>query len=128
MMRPRRSQQKNRALVYWARVLPGLLALFVTCDAPAHMRALPRQALETLLAAGPRHVRTASWAAALPPIEVSNPSTRASARISFYDRAGDIDEAARKEFERVASREDVPHRLNLRVEQLVFKAAHHFGA
>ena len=127
-MRPRGPQRKSRMRAFWFRLLPVLLALLVTCDAPAHVRVLPRMALEAVLALGPRHVRTVSWASTLAPIEVSNPSTRASARISLYDPVGDVDEAARKEFERVASREPTPHRLNLRVEQLVFKAAQHFGA
>jgi hypothetical protein len=47
----------------------------------------------------------------------------------LYDVAGEIDPEARAEFERIASRDpDEPHALSARVEQLVFKAAYHFGA
>jgi uncharacterized protein YcbK (DUF882 family) len=108
--------------------LPVVLSLFVARDAPARALAAARLATETVLVAGLREERVASWAAALEPIEIASASTRASERIRLYDRAGEIDEPARRAFERVASREPEVHALAPRVEQLVFKAAYHFGA
>lgn len=104
-----------------------ILSLFVARDAPARSPAVPRLATDTVLTAGPPESRIVSWAAALLPIDVTSTSTGASARICLYDRAGGVDEDARTAFERIASREAEPHRLALRVEQLVFKAAYHFG-
>ena len=52
------------------------------------------------------------------------PGTRASLRL--YADAGEIDDTARAEFERVAAHDDEPHALAARLEQLVFKAAYRF--
>ncbi len=105
-----------------------LLSLFVARDAPARAIAFAHFGTEIPLQAGLREPRGAAWAATLEPLEVTNPSTGATARISFYDRTGEIDEAARASFERVISRDAEPRALSTRVEQLVFKAAYHFGA
>ncbi len=104
------------------------LSIFVARDAPARALIAARVGTETALAAEAKQERVTSWATALEPIFVTNASTRESARISLYDRFGEIDEDARALFERVASREPDVHKLSLRVEQLVFKAAYHFGA
>jgi uncharacterized protein DUF882 len=109
-------------------LVPVVVCLFIARDAPARVIAIPRLGAETLLGAAPRATRAPSWAARLEPIEVASASTGAIARIRLYDRTGEIDENARTVFERVASREPEPHRLAPRVEQLVFKAAYHFGA
>ena len=127
-MRLGRHKRKGRTFATWVRLLPVAVALFVARDAPARAPGPPRGAVEALFAGGPRESRTVSWAAALPPIDFANASTGASARICLYDSTGEIDEEARREFERVASREPAPHPLAPRVEQLVFKAAHHFGS
>jgi uncharacterized protein YcbK (DUF882 family) len=108
-------------------VLVGL-SIFVARDAPARALVAARVGTEMPLAAAAKEERVASWAIALAPILVTNASTRESARISLYNRFGEIDEEARAAFERVASREPDVHKLSLRVEQLVFKAAYHFGA
>ena len=126
-MPPTVQERKRRTPAPWARLLPVLLALFVARDAPAHTLAAPRVAVESLLAPGNRETRFVSWAAALPAIRFANASTEASGFICLYDRSGEVDESALREFERVASREPLPHPLALRVEQLVYKAAHHFG-
>jgi hypothetical protein len=116
------------------RLTPGsffLLVAFSVCvarDAPARTLAAAHLEAETPLAAARRETRVSSWAASLQPIVVTSASTGATAPIRLYDAAGEIDEDARTSFERVASREPEPHVLSLRVEQLVFKAAYHFGA
>lgn len=127
-MRPTLQERKSRTHATWPRLIPVLVALFVARDAPAHALATARIAVEASLASGPRETRFVSWAASLPAIHFENQNTGASGFICLYDRTGEIDESAREEFERVASREPEPHPLASRLEQLVFKAAHHFGA
>jgi uncharacterized protein DUF882 len=127
-MLPKGQKRKSRSHATWPRLLQVLVALFVARDAPAHALATARVAVEPSLSSGSRETRFVSWAASLPAIRFENQNTEASAFICLYDRAGDIDESARGEFERIASREPEPHPLAARVEQLVFKAAHHFGA
>jgi uncharacterized protein YcbK (DUF882 family) len=104
------------------------ISLFLARDAPARALVAARQGTEVPLAAGLREARVTSWATALEPVIVTSASTGATTRISLYDRFGEIDQEARASFERVASREPEAHRLSLRVEQVVFKAAYHFGA
>jgi uncharacterized protein YcbK (DUF882 family) len=105
-----------------------ILSLFVARDAPAHALAVARQGAETALAAGLRPTREASWARGLEPIEVSNVTTKAAARIRLYDSGGEMDDESRIEFERIASRDPQPHPLARRLEQLVVKAAYHFNS
>jgi uncharacterized protein YcbK (DUF882 family) len=131
MQQPMRSTQKCRRGGRFASrslILPVALSLFLARDAPARPLALARSGTEALLGAGPREARFDSWAVALEPIDVTNASTGASVRISLYDRVGEIDEKERTALECVISREPEPHALSPRVEQLVFKAAYHFGA
>jgi uncharacterized protein YcbK (DUF882 family) len=104
-----------------------LLSLFVARDAPARNLPIPRVPAESPLAAGERDRRQDSWAVVLEPLEISHASTGAAAHIRLYDSVGDVDENARAEFEKIAAREPEPHSLATRVEQLVFKAAYHFG-
>ena len=120
--RPRRRRLTSRSLL-----LLVTLSLFIARDAPARSLARARIATETPLADALRETRMTSWATSLEPILVTNASTGATARIGLYDGGGEIDDGARASFERVASRENESHRLTLRVEQLVFKAAYHFG-
>jgi hypothetical protein len=127
-MQTRGNRLRSKGLASRPLWLPVILSLFVARDAPAHALATARLATETALAAGVREERVASWAAALAPIGIASASGGASERISLYDRAGEIDEDARRRFELIASREPGAHKLALRVEQLVFKAAYHFGA
>ncbi|MDP9001580.1 MAG: DUF882 domain-containing protein [Myxococcota bacterium] len=101
--------------------------MFVARDAPARAALIARVATDAMLPSGSLESRIVSWAAGLASIEVTSANTGASARIRLYDPTGGIDDDARTAFERVASREAEPHRLALRVEQLVFKAAYHFG-
>jgi hypothetical protein len=110
------------------RFLPLLviLALLLARDAPARAAFVSRPGLDTLLIASAREVRIASWAAELNPVDVACANTRISAPIRLYDSTGEIDEDARAVFERVASGDEA-HHLSLRVVQLVFKAAYHFG-
>lgn len=121
-MYPTRKRQRRWLL------LPVVLAVVLCRDAPARAHIGGCAGAETLLAAGVRELRFASWAAALEPIEVAGPQVGSTARIRLYDPAGDIDPEARAEFERIASHDPEPHRLAARVEQLVFKAAYHFDA
>jgi hypothetical protein len=120
--KPRRGKAARRSLL-----LLVIISLLVARDAPARAALLSRLGLEVSFAASARAARIASWAAELRPIEVACANTKLSASIRLYDSNGDIDEDARADFERVASGEE-SHPLALRVEQLVFKAAYHFGA
>ena len=125
--RPSRARPKRRPAPRFA-LLGVVVFLFVAHDAPARTLVAGRLPAETTMAAAARDARLSSWTAALHPIEVTDANTREHARIDLYDREGDIDDDARATFERVAAREPEPHRLAARVEQLVFKAAYHFGA
>ena len=109
-------------------LLPVVLAVVLSRDVPARAHIGGRAVGESLLAAGVRELRVASWAATLDPVEVTGPKVGPGERIRLYDDAGDVDPEAQREFERVASRDGEPHALAARVEQLVFKAAYHFGA
>jgi hypothetical protein len=77
--------------------------------------------------AAARETRTDSWATRLPAIDVKNIVTREVARLRLYASTGAVDEGARLEFERVAANDSEQHSLSERLEQLVFKAAYHFG-
>jgi uncharacterized protein YcbK (DUF882 family) len=52
--------------------------------------------------------------------------TEATASFRLYASDGEIDDAARENFERVAAGDAEPHALATRLEQLVVKAAYHF--
>ncbi len=126
-MQPKGKRPHGGRFAPRSMLLLVILSFFIARDAPARTLASARQGKETSLAAALRETRVTSWAASLEPLIVTSASTGASARIGLYDRAGEIDEGARASFERVVSRETEAHILSLRVEQLVFKAAYHFG-
>ena len=127
-MHPTAHSKRGRLAAPRSLLLPVVLSLFIARDAPARALAAARLGSETLLSVGVREARYASWAATLEPIDVVNASTGAKARISLYDRTGEIDEEQRAAFERVISRDPEPHALSQRVEQLLFKTAYQFGA
>jgi len=102
------------------------LALFVTRDVAARSLAQTRLCIETPLAAAARPARVAAWAAHLEGIQVSGTGSPEVAVVRLYGGDGDVDEAARAAFERVAAGDADPHPLAVRLEQLVFKAAYHF--
>jgi uncharacterized protein YcbK (DUF882 family) len=111
----------------------ALVALSVTVarDAPAHARPRAPSAAEIeLLAPSPRGGRVASWARTLVPVELSSVTTKARASVRLYGPDGEVDEQARESFDRIASRDTDTerHPLASRLEQLVVKAAYHFGA
>jgi uncharacterized protein YcbK (DUF882 family) len=108
------------------RIAVVLVAFFVARDAPARVLGHPRSVVETSLIAAAPPPRVASWAEALAPVEIGSERTRDSARVRLYASDGEIDPAARSDFERVAAADDEPHPLAVRLEQLVFKAAYHF--
>jgi uncharacterized protein YcbK (DUF882 family) len=103
-------------------------SLFVSRDAPAHLLRGARACHETFVAAATPTERLASWARALPPIEVAGVATRQRASVRLYADSGEIDETARETLERVAANDAEPHELAARVEQLLMRAAYHFGA
>ncbi len=111
-----------------ARWVLVALSLFVARDAPARVLRGAGVCFETLGAAPTRATRTASWARALPPIDVTSVVTRETARVRLYADDGEIDESARESLERVAANDAPPHVLAARVEQLLMRAAYHFGA
>jgi uncharacterized protein YcbK (DUF882 family) len=110
-----------------ARWLLVALALFVTRDAPARVLRGGSVCLETFALAPTHATRTASWASALPPVEVASVVTRESAPVRLYADDGEIDDSARKALERIAANDAPPHVLAARVEQLLMRAAYHFG-
>jgi uncharacterized protein YcbK (DUF882 family) len=74
-----------------------------------------------------REARIDSWATRLAAIDVKNVVTRETTRLRLYAPTGAVDDGARDEFERVAATDNEKHVLSERLEQLVFKAAYHFG-
>jgi uncharacterized protein YcbK (DUF882 family) len=113
----------------WTLVAVVCGLLLVARDAPARALVVPRTTAEAAFEVALRSSRLAAWADALPSVDVSSANTGATARLRLYDPAGDVDDAARTELERVAAgRDGEAHRLAPRVEQLLFKAAYHFGA
>jgi uncharacterized protein YcbK (DUF882 family) len=108
--------------------VPVALSLLCARDAPAHDCPAHGTCQTTSLAAADRGARIDSWAEKLPAVHVKNLATRETAQLRLYADTGAIDDDARTEFERVAARDGDPHVLAERLEQLVFKAAYHFGA
>jgi hypothetical protein len=106
--------------------LAAVLPLLVARDVGAHALAQAQLCIETPLVAPLRPARVAAWAEKLDAVEVGNAGTRTRARIRLYASDGEVDEGARDSFERMAARDVNAHRLSVRVEQLVFKAAYHF--
>jgi len=125
-MRSTGSHGKTRALV--ASLLPAAVAILFAHDAPAHPIQPAPLGVDTPLTAAVRAPRRASWAERLAPVEVTCLATRDSASIRLYTDAGEVDEQARADFERVVSRDGVVHPLSERLEQLVVRAAYHFGS
>jgi hypothetical protein len=113
-------------------------------DAPAREYVPARVGSATTLAGPARDARTASWAAALAPLEVRSLRTGTTCSLRLYARDGEIDDAARTCLERALTGDEDPKgrldlrdgqgpadgpkgRLEPRLEQLVVKAAYHFG-
>ena len=120
---PKRARASRWGLVV---VVCGLL---VARDAPARSLALGRTTAEPAFVADPREPRLAAWAAELPAVDVSSVKNGVAAHLRLYDPFGEVDDDARAALERVAAGSDgEPRPLAPRVEQLVFKAAYHFGA
>ncbi len=109
-----------------ARWLLGTVVLLVARDAPAHALHGAHAAHEAVLASATPQPRVAAWACALPAIEVTA-ATHAKASVRLYGDDGEIDPAARDALERIAANDDEPHPLAPRVEQLLLRAAYHFG-
>jgi uncharacterized protein YcbK (DUF882 family) len=110
------------------RLLVALTAFIASGDAPAPRGRAAVVASDTPLAAEARPPRITPWAAALAPLEMTNVTTRARARIRLYDGGGSINEDARATFERIAAGSDDVRPLASRLEQLVVKAAYHFSS
>jgi uncharacterized protein YcbK (DUF882 family) len=110
-----------------ALVVPVALSLFFARDSRA-LRPLPgRQCIVTPFVEAARSARLDSWTAKLSPVVVTNLTTHETTPLRLYTMDGAVDPAARQEFERIASKYAEPHALSERLEQLVFKAAYHFG-
>lgn len=116
------------SVVLAARWVLVALSLLVARDAPARVSRGAGVSLETVARAERPAARVASWARDLPPVEVAGVGTRERARIRLYTDDGEIDETARQTLERVAANDAAPHALAPRVEQLLMRAAYHFGA
>jgi hypothetical protein len=101
-------------------------SLLLARDVSARSAGGSRLCIEALLTAAVRPARVAAWATHLDGIEVGSTSSQATAIVRLYAGDGGIDEGARATFERIAARDEDPHPLSVRLEQLVFKAAYHF--
>jgi hypothetical protein len=123
----KRTGASHHGKVLARSLLPALLALLAAHDAPARGSSPPGTGVDTPLPAATREPRSASWAEALDPIEVASLATGATARIRLYGLDGEVDEMERMRLERVVARDGAQHVLAARLEQLVVKAAHHFG-
>lgn len=96
-------------------------------DAPLQASRATIVATDTPLTEGARPVRVVPWATALAPLDMTNAATKARLRVRLYGVDGSIDESACEDFERIAAGADEPRPLARRLEQLVVKAAYHFG-
>ncbi|HLK37688.1 MAG TPA: DUF882 domain-containing protein [Polyangiaceae bacterium] len=103
------------------------LSLFAARDAPAHAAVSRALFLETSASSTARPDRIDAWANRLDPIDVTTMGSHDVVSVRFYDRAGNVDDGARAELERVAAGAVEAHGLSLRVERLLVKAAYHFG-
>jgi uncharacterized protein YcbK (DUF882 family) len=108
-------------------LLLTVVSLLCARDAPAHGLVKPGSATDTPMTAAARDARSASWASALAPIDVTSVASGETASIRLYGDDGEIDEMARMHLEHVVARDGEQHELAMRLEQLVVKAAHHFG-
>ncbi len=109
-----------------AATLVAGLALSAAHAASQRFSARPT-AVEATLAAAPRAIRKAAWADVLSPLTVSSAINGAQARIRLYSSDGQVDPEARARFEQIATGDGGQHPLATRLEQLVVKAAYHFG-
>jgi hypothetical protein len=105
------------------------LAFAVLLAGDARAQEIPSRpaAVESTLVAAPRTARSVAWAAALSPITVGSAASTATASVRLYATDGAVDDIARARFEEIVAGEGDPHELAPRLEQLVFKAAYHFG-
>jgi uncharacterized protein YcbK (DUF882 family) len=117
----------HRGRLFARSLVPALLAVLVARDAPGRLHAPPCSGVDTPMPAAARDVRRAAWAEALAPMAVTRLATGDSASVRFYGLDGEVDEGERMRLEHVVALHGEEHVLALRLEQLVFKAAHHFG-
>jgi len=108
------------------RIFAILGALAIAGDAPADPVREPHPGIETPLIASTPPARSVHWADVLEPIDVVSVSSRARASVRLYARDGSVDVTARDTFEQIAASAGEAHRLAVRLEQLVVKAAYHF--
>ncbi len=109
------------------RLLLAGAAVLVTRDAPARSPRPSNAFSEPAGERAPAPARVASWARALQPLEVSSAATREKATMRLYSDDGEIDPEARTTLERIAAGTGDAHPLAPRVEQLLVRAAYHFG-
>jgi hypothetical protein len=105
----------------------SLPVLLFARDVPARGSVPAATGVETPMAAAARGTRTASWAEALAPLDVTSVHDGSSCSLRLYTPDGEVDEVARMRFEHVVARDGEQHVLEARLEQLVVKAAYHFG-
>jgi len=110
---------------------PSLVAIAVVSlsrpGSPAEAYAQIGIASEQWLGVAAREPRTESWATKLAPVEVKSAASTESVTIRLYASSGEVDDAARDQFERIAANDGEAHVLAERLEKLVFKAAYRFG-
>jgi hypothetical protein len=118
-------RRRLRPALAAATLLAGLAVL--PAHASSQLASARPAAVEVKLAAAPRPVRTAAWADALPPVEVASAQTGTRVPLRLYTPEGQLDADVCARFEQLAAAQGDPHPLAPRLEQLVFKAAYHFG-
>ena len=114
----------------WTAAVVVATTTLLAHDAPAtpvESAWMSPSGIDTPLREARREERFVAWARALPPLDVSEVTTGATASMRLYGDDGEIDEGARARFERAVSRDGQRHELAPRLEQLVAKASAHFG-
>jgi hypothetical protein len=116
----------GRRRIPFRSLLVLIPSLLFASDAPARGLSQAADAVETPLQAAPREGRSAAWAEALAPIDVSSMHGATRMKWRLYGADGDVDEEERAQFEQFVAGDGEPHALERRLEQLVVKAAYHF--
>ena len=111
----------------WRRPLLLAAALSLGTTSASSQTAVARPAaFETGLLPAPRAPRSVAWVETLPAVALVG-ANGARERVRLYGPDGEVDPEARARFEHVVAGDAPPHALAPRLEQLVVKAAYHFG-
>jgi hypothetical protein len=106
--------------------MAAVAGVLVARSGVARASVQPRDCIDECLVATAREARMVAWADRLGPLEVLGLATGRKAQVRLYTSTGEIDETARRAIEQAVS-PGGEHPLSVRLEQLVAKAAYHFG-